>query len=209
VVRGVRRTVGGRPVPPGPVTMRKLIAYFLRGLLVTAPVALTLFIVWRVLTLIDGWLRIPIPGAGFAITIVGITLVGYLASNLLARRALAIFEDLMRKLPFVRLLYSSSKDLLSAFVGEKRRFDAPVLVSLQPDGAVKALGFVTSESMDDFGLRDHVAVYLPESYNFAGNLFVVPRSRIQRLDRESADVMAFIVSGGVAQHHEPSPHPSR
>jgi uncharacterized membrane protein len=83
-----------------------------------------------------------------------------------------------------------------------------VLVSLQADGAVKALGFVTSESMDDFGLKDHVAVYLPESYNFAGNLFVVPRSRIQRIERESADVMAFIVSGGVTQQHElPSPPP--
>jgi len=65
-----------------------------------------------------------------------------------------------------------------------------------------AIGFVTSESMEDFGLADHVAVYLPESYNFAGNLFVVPRSRIRRIDRESADVMAFIVSGGVTQQHE-------
>jgi len=115
----------------------------------------------------------------------------------------------MRKLPFVRLLYSSSKDLLSAFVGEKRRFDAPVLVALQPDGAVKALGFVTSESMEDFGLTDHVAVYLPESYNFAGNLFVVPRSRVTRLERESAEVMAFIVSGGVSLHHELPPPPPK
>ena len=87
----------------------------------------------------------------------------------------------------------------------------PVLVALQPDGAVKALGFVTSESMADFGLADHVAVYLPESYNFAGNLFVVPRSRITRLERESADVMAFIVSGGIAQQPglPPAPGPDR
>jgi uncharacterized membrane protein len=188
--------------------MRRLIAYFLRGLVVTAPVGLTLYIGWTAFHWIDGWLRIPVPGAGFLITIAAITLIGFAATNIFARQALAIFEDLMRKLPFARLLYSSSKDLLSAFVGEKRRFDTPVLVSLQADGAVKALGFVTSESMDDFGLKDHVAVYLPESYNFAGNLFVVPRSRIQRIERESADVMAFIVSGGVTQQHElPSPPP--
>jgi len=182
--------------------MRKLIAYFLRGLIVTAPVALTLYIGWNVFHFIDGWLRIPLPGVGFAITIAAITLIGFVATNIFARQAIAMFEDLMRKLPFVRLLYSSSKDLLSAFVGEKRRFDKPVLVSLQPDGQVMAIGFVTSESMEDFGLADHVAVYLPESYNFAGNLFVVPRSRIRRIDRESADVMAFIVSGGVTQKHE-------
>jgi uncharacterized membrane protein len=182
--------------------MRKLVAYFLRGLIVTAPVALTLYIGWTAFHFIDGWLRIPLPGVGFAITIAAITLIGFVATNIFARQAIAMFEELMRKLPFVRLLYSSSKDLLSAFVGEKRRFDKPVLVSLQPDGQVMAIGFVTSESMDDFGLTDHVAVYLPESYNFAGNLFVVPRSRIRRIDRESADVMAFIVSGGVTQKHE-------
>jgi uncharacterized membrane protein len=182
--------------------MRKLIAYFLRGLIVTAPVALTLYIGWTAFHFIDGWLRIPLPGVGFAITIAAITLIGFVATNIFARQAIAMFEELMRKLPFVRLLYSSSKDLLSAFVGEKRRFDKPVLVSLQPDGQVMAIGFVTSESMNDFGLTDHVAVYLPESYNFAGNLFVVPRSRIRRIERESADVMAFIVSGGVTQKHE-------
>ena len=189
--------------------MRKLLKHFLRGLLVTAPVALTLFIVWTIFRTIDGWLSIPIPGAGFVITIAGITLIGWIASNIAAKQALGMFEELMRKLPFVRLLYSSSKDLLSAFVGEKRRFDAPVLVALQPDGAVKALGFVTSESMEDFGLADHVAVYLPESYNFAGNLFVVPRSRVTRLERESAEVMAFIVSGGVSLHHELPPPPPK
>ena len=189
--------------------MRKLLKHFLRGLLVTVPVALTVFIVWTVFRTIDGWLSIPIPGAGFIITIAAITFIGVLASNLVARQAITMFEELLRKLPFVRLLYSSSKDLLSAFVGEKRRFDAPVLVSLQPDGAVKALGFVTSESMEDFGLTDHVSVYLPESYNFAGNLFVVPRSRIQRLERESAEVMAFIVSGGVSLQHDLPPAPPK
>ncbi len=188
--------------------MRKLVAYFLRGLIVTAPVALTLYIGWTAFHFIDGWLRIPLPGVGFAITIAAITLIGFIASNIFARQALAMFEELMRKLPFVRLLYSSSKDLLSAFVGEKRRFDKPVLVQLQPDGVVMAIGFVTSESMTDFGLADHVAVYLPESYNFAGNLFVVPRSRVRRIELESADVMAFIVSGGVTQKHELPPAPS-
>ena len=185
--------------------MRQLLTHFLRGLIVTAPVALTLYIVWTIFHIIDGWLRIPIPGAGFVVTIVGITLVGYIASNLVARQALAIFERVLQRLPFVRLLYSSSKDLLSAFVGEKRRFDTPVVVSLQADGGVKAIGFVTRESLAEFGLADHVAVYLPESYNFAGNLFIVPRSRVTRISAESADVMAFVVSGGVAHQPEALP----
>jgi uncharacterized membrane protein len=104
----------------------------------------------------------------------------------------------MDRLPFVRLLYSSTRDLLSAFVGEQRRFDKPVLVTLVPGGHARAFGFVTQESLERFGLDRHVAVYLPQSYNFAGSLLVFPADQVQAVPSDSADVMAFIVSGGVA-----------
>jgi uncharacterized membrane protein len=108
-------------------------------------------------------------------------------------------EHLLDRLPFVRLLYSSTKDLLNAFVGEKRRFDAPVLVSMTEDGAVRIFGFITQATLKDLGLGDDVAVYFPQSYNFAGQLAVVPARRVTRLDSVSSDVMAFIVSGGVTE----------
>ena len=95
--------------------------------------------------------------------------------------------------------HSSTKDLLNAFVGEKRRFDKPVVVALSPDGRTKVIGFVTQESLDQLGLAGHVAVYLPQSYNFAGNLLLFPAEHVQRLAAESAAVMAFIISGGVAE----------
>jgi uncharacterized membrane protein len=103
----------------------------------------------------------------------------------------------MDRLPFVRLLYSSTRDLLNAFVGEKRRFDKPVLVTPYPGGVARALGFVTQESLSTLGLADHVTVYLPQSYNFAGSLLIFPAGAVVPLDADSADVMAFIVSGGV------------
>jgi uncharacterized membrane protein len=112
-------------------------------------------------------------------------------------------EAVFARLPFVRLLYSSTRDLLNAFVGERRRFDAPVLVTLSPDSNLRALGFVTSESLDRYGLGGHVAVYLPQSYNFAGNLVVVPRAQVERIQSRGADVMAFIVSGGVTAADRP------
>jgi uncharacterized membrane protein len=110
----------------------------------------------------------------------------------------SVIESSIEKLPFVRLVYSSTRDLLNAFVGEKRRFDIPVTVTLVPGGGVKVIGFVTRESLDIFGIPGYVAVYVPQAYAFAGHLLLVPAPQVERLAGESADLMAFVVSGGVA-----------
>ena len=104
----------------------------------------------------------------------------------------------MARLPFVRLLYGSTKDLLNAFVGEKRRFDKPVSLDLSADGGVRLVGFVTQESLGHLGMTEYVAVYCPHSYNFSGQLHLVLATRVRALDVASADAMAFVVSGGVS-----------
>src|SRR5262245_60940355 len=104
-----------------------------------------------------------IPGLGIAVTVVLITLFGFLASTVLARWLELFVDSTFKRLPLVRLVYSSTKDLLDAFVGEKRRFDRPVVVSTHADGVEKAFGFVTQQTMSRFGLDDHVTVYLPFS----------------------------------------------
>ena len=177
--------------------MRRLLNYFLRGLVLVAPLAITLYVCWVVFVRIDGWLGLPVPGLGFVLTIVLITLIGFLGSNLITRGMLAIIDQVVGRLPFVRLLYTSTKDLLNAFVGEKRRFDKPVLVRLSTQSEARMVGFVTQESLDRLGLPGYSSVYFPQSYNFAGNLVVFPSSQVEPLDAPSADVMAFIVSGGV------------
>jgi uncharacterized membrane protein len=177
--------------------MRRLLNYFLRGLALIAPAAITIYVCWRVFTGIDRLLGLSVPGLGFVITIALITLVGFVASNLLARTLLAGVEAIFTRLPFVRLLYTSSRDLFGAFVGEKRRFDKPVLVTLLPQSPARWLGFITRESLAELGLATDVAVYLPQSYNFAGQLLVLPSSALTPLDAASSEVMAFIVSGGV------------
>ena len=177
--------------------MTRLFTYFLRGVVLVAPIAFTIYVCVRLFTTIDGWLGIPVPGVGFVATLIVITLFGFLASNLLARGLFAALERLLARLPFVRLLYSSTRDLLNAFVGEQRRFDKPVLVAPYPGGVARALGFVTQQSLASMGLAGHVTVYLPQSYNFAGTLLIFPTSAVTPLDADSADVMAFIVSGGV------------
>jgi uncharacterized membrane protein len=177
--------------------VKRLAFYFLRGLLITIPTAVTVWLCYMAFTRVDSWLGINIPGVGFLVTVVAITAIGFMGSNLVTRGLLATVEDAIERLPFVRLVYNSSKDLLGAFVGEKKRFDKPVMVQLSPDGAIRALGFITQESLAQLGVAETLVVYLPFSYSIAGWTCLVPASRVHRLETSSADFMAFVVSGGV------------
>lgn len=177
--------------------MKRLLSYFLRGLVLTVPAVVTGYVCYQAFRKIDSWLGLPIPGAGFAATLALITLIGFLGSSLITRGLVTEFEGLLARLPLVRLVYSSTKDLLNAFVGEKRRFDKPVLVSFTADHSVRGLGFITQESFVSLDNADAVVVYFPQSYAFAGWTFILPTSRVERLDVSSSDFMAFVVSGGV------------
>jgi uncharacterized membrane protein len=179
--------------------MRALVNYFLRGLVVVAPLAFTGYVCWRLFVAIDSWLGLPIPGVGFVVTIGFFVLVGFLASTFLARGIFSVLESVLERLPFVRLLYTSTKDLLNAFVGEQRRFDKPVLVTLGVDTGARAIGFVTQDALDHLGLGGQVAVYFPLSYSVAGHMLIFPADRVEPLRADSAEVMAFIVSGGVTR----------
>ncbi|HEY5547669.1 MAG TPA: DUF502 domain-containing protein [Gemmatimonadaceae bacterium] len=178
---------------------RRIVAYFFRGLVLLAPLAVTIYVCVQLFQAVDGWLGISIPGVGFVATLLLITLVGFLGSNLLTRGAVSVFDSLLNKLPFVSLVYGSTRDLVKAFVGEKRRFDKPVLVELYPGGHAHVLGFVTQESLIRLGREKLVSVYVPQSYHWAGQVYVFPATVIQRLDASSSAVMAFIVSGGVTE----------
>lgn len=173
--------------------------YFVRGLVLTLPAALTLWVAWRAVAWIDSWLGLRIPGVGLLIVIATITLIGALTRNVVARATVATLDEIFARLPLVRLLYTAAKDLMGAFVGEKRRFNRAVRVRPDPSLDLWFLGFVTSDDGARLGLPGYVAVYLPQSYNIAGNLILVPAESVLAVDVDSADLMAFIVSGGVAQ----------
>jgi len=176
--------------------MRTLTRSFAQGLLVLAPVAITVWVVWATVTTLDKWLDTRVPGLGIIIAAAGITLIGYLTGNVVGNKLLSWLEGGLQRVPLIRILYNALRDLFGAFVGSKRKFDKPVAVEINKHG-LKVLGFLTNEQFDDPQLAGHVSVYLPESYNFAGNLIVVPKDRVRPLDADGAEFMAFIVSGGV------------
>lgn len=184
--------------------MTRLLNYFFRGLIVLAPAVVTIYVFWLIISAVDKWMGLEVPGAGVAVTVVLITLFGFLASTVLARWFVALLDSVFNRLPLIRLVYSSTKDLLDAFVGEKRRFDRPVVVAMHADGIEKAFGFVTQETMDRFGLEEHVTVYLPFSYTFTGVIRIFPRANVRPLRTDSAELMAFVVSGGVTSATPPA-----
>ena len=179
--------------------MKLLARSFVNGLLVVVPIAVTGYVMWFLVTYVDGLLRVPFPGLGILIVLAFILTVGAVVSNVVGQKLLDLMESVINRLPFVKLLYGSIKDLMGAFVGDKKSFDRPVVVDLLESSDVKVLGFVTSDRFDDPSLSEHVAVYLPQSYNVAGNLLVVPKTRVKPIDADGAQFMAFIMSGGVTQ----------
>ena len=180
--------------------MKKMIDYFMKGLLVFVPIALTVFLIIWVFTKFDSLFQevLPVPGLGLLLTIVLITAVGFIASNFLGKKIFALVEKTFRSVPLVKLLYSGVKDMIEAFAGEKKSFDKPVIATISPGSGVKIVGFITKESLENFGLEDYVAVYTPQSYNFAGNVLLFPKEAIKPLEIESSQAMTFIVSGGVS-----------
>ncbi len=180
-----------------------LVKSFLRGLLFVVPVAATVYVLWWLFVKIDNlfdtraWFGFHVPGLGVACTVVGVTLVGLLASNILTRWAVNLMDRVFQRLPLAKVFYSSIRDLMEAFVGERRNLHSPVIVSLGEIGG-EALGFITRDDLAWLDRKDSVAVYFPQSYNFAGSVVIFPKERVTPVRAESRAVMQFIVSGGVS-----------
>jgi len=177
---------------------------FFRGLLFVVPVAATAYVLYWLfvklenlfdLTKVLGWTA---PGLNILVIVVAITLVGMLAGNVLTGWVVGLMDRILKRMPLAKLVYSSIKDLMEAFVGETKRFNRPVLVSLGDEVGGEILGFITRDDLDWLERKDRVAVYFPQSYNFAGSVVIFARERLTPIRADSGKVMQFIVSGGVS-----------
>lgn len=176
----------------------RIAGYFLRGLLFVSPIFITVYAIYAIIHFFDGLIPGLYPGVSVVLVIVGITVIGYFSYNILLQSLLNLIESIVLKTPGLKIIYSSIKDLLSALVGNKKSFNQPVMVLMSSESKIYKLGFITKDDLSEVGIKDLVAVYFPHSYNFSGNLFLVPRESVTPLpDFKSSDAMKFIVSGGV------------
>ena len=191
--------------------MKRLIRYFLQGSLYITPIAVTIYVLVAAFLWLDGLLRdldifnrepfsqFSFPGMGLLVILILVTAVGFLGQRLITSPISSFFSNLLEKAPLIKVIYSSVKDLLSAFVGKERKFDKPVLVQMDEAGILSRMGFVTSTDLSDLGIKDKISVYMPSSYGVLGELYIVSSEKVKPIDANSADVMKFIVSGGVTK----------
>lgn len=197
-----------------PFQYKKLLQYFLQGALILAPVSISVYTLYFVVSSIDGLIpiftyidetgraRVQNYGLGFVVIIAAIILLGYFSSFFITSRIVSFVDKFFQKTPGLKHIYSTTRDFFEAFAGDKKKFTHNVLASVD-DNDVWRVGFITKEDMADFGLSNYVAVYIPMAYSVAGNVYIIPRHRIKNIDNiSSAQTMKFAVSGGVAEIEE-------
>lgn len=177
--------------------MNPLIKYFLKGLLFVVPLTLTIYVCVSAVRWLDNLIPLDIPGLGLIVILAGTIIIGYLATYFITKPFFDFFEKVLRKLPLVNMIYNSFNDLMTAFVGEKRKFDKAVIVKVDPAGTLQRIGFITAENLQAINLPGKVAVYFPISYSIAGDLFVVDKEHVTPIDAPAMEIMTFLVSGGM------------
>ena len=195
--------------------MNKIIKYFLRGLLYVVPLSATIYILYVSIRFIDHlinpvlekintiinvnlpWLSLVL---GVIIIFILVLLIGFLGSIIIATPINSLFKKLLKQAPLVQTIYTSIKDLMNTFVGNKKGFSEPVLVKVYENSTIERIGFVTNEDVESLNIKKgKVLIYLPLSYAISGQLFVVDKKDVTPIDKSSGEIMKLIISGGVTE----------
>ncbi|MFI5162237.1 MAG: DUF502 domain-containing protein [Sphingobacteriales bacterium] len=187
-----------------------LFTYFFKGIIVVVPIGAAVFLMYWGVYKLDSALNLSgffitdtkgrplyVPGLGIVTVFILILIVGVLVTNVVTDPIKRWMNRWINKLPVFKFLYSSIKDLTEAFVGDEKKFSEPVLVEINEFG-VKKIGFLVQKDLEKIGLPGDVAVYFPWSYSFAGQVIIISAEKVKPIDRSAADMMKFVISGGVS-----------
>lgn len=187
--------------------MKFLLKNFLNGILTIVPITLVIYVIFKTFLFLDSLLGTTlkhyfkedyIPGIGLLVTLILITILGWMSTRFVTGKIIKLIDFLLEKIPIVKTIYSVIKDTVHSFLGEKKSFSKVALVVI-PGTEMKSIGFITSDQLEDFyePLRDHIAVYIPQTFQVAGVTFLIPKDRIEIIDVKPEDAMKFILSGGM------------
>lgn len=187
--------------------MKPILRNFVNGILTIVPIILVIFVVYKVFMFLDGVLgsflkpylqEDYIPGIGLLCTFVLITILGWMSTKVFTGTVVRGIDKLLEKIPIIKTVYSVIKDTIHSFFGDKKSFSKVALVPV-PGTKMKAIGFITTEDVESFydPLKDHVAVYIQQTFQIAGFTFLIPKEDIEIIDVKPEDAMKFVLSGGM------------
>lgn len=185
----------------------RLAKFFFQGLLIIGPFAVTAWIIWYIVSSIDNIIpalsKRLYPGITFIIVIATTTLIGFLGNKFIIGKVIVdSFDYILEHTPGIKFIYSSLKDVMTSFVGDKKKFNRPVLIKTTENPEVWRIGFLTQDDLTSVGFPEYVSVYLPHSYAVSGWVVFVKATNIVVLENiGAAQAMKFAVSGGVAGFH--------
>ncbi|MEP6701239.1 MAG: DUF502 domain-containing protein [Bacteroidota bacterium] len=207
-------------LPKEPFRWKKIINYLLQGLLILAPLAITIYSIYWVVSTVDNWVPIfrePVKdfqgnvighkvknyGLGFVVVLSSIITIGYLSSFFIQSKIFSLFDSWLEKTPGIKFIYSSVRDFFGAFAGEKKKFNTAILANVFAD-EVWVVGFLTDEEMHKFDMgAEMVGVYVPQAYHWAGQLYILPRNKVKKIEKiSSGEAMKYTVTGGVVDLEE-------
>lgn len=187
--------------------MRKIVSYFFQGMLFLAPIGITIYLAYWLFVNTDKGINsilpqnLQVPGVGILLAAFAITVLGYLSSKIIFNFIFDNVDDVLERVPVVRVIYTSARDFMEAFLGKEKRFNRPVLIKMNSSDDIERVGFITQTDLTELGIEGgKCAVYIPHSYNFSGNLFIVPNANVKPIEGvDASELMKFAVSGGVTR----------
>lgn len=208
------------PASPQQFSFRNIFQYFFQGIIVIAPIAITLYVVIGMFNLVDNflpgilytffpkWMTSPdgslrtIPGLGFLMAAIIVTITGWVSTSFFVSKILSFLNRLLEQTPGIKYIYSAVRDFLEAFGGNRKKFDRPILVNVDATDTWR-IGFITQQDASQFGMITHVAVYVPLSYSLTGVVYFVPKEKVKPItNMNSAEAMKFVISGGITHWEE-------
>ncbi len=194
---------------------KRLRTYFLAGILVTAPIAITIALTWQFIAFVDRnvkslipakynpetFLPFATPGLGMLIAFVVLTLIGFLTANIIGRSVQRFGEKLLDKVPVIRGVYKTVKQLFETVLSQQSQAFREAVLIEYPRHGVWAIGFITGRTegeVQDLTTEETINVFLPTTPNpTSGFLLFVPRKDIVRLSMSIEEAIKMVVSGGI------------
>jgi uncharacterized membrane protein len=184
---------------------RLLLRYFLQGIIIISPIAVTAWAAYSIFDFVDTKIPYVPRGLGFLIVIGSLIVIGWLGSTFFVWKFLIdFFDGVLERTPFLKFIYTSVKEVVESFMGDKRKFTKPVLVKIRDNPELHQIGFITQKDLSGLGLENKVAVYMPHSYAVSGLVVIVDKDSVTPLHINPSDAMKMAVSGGIAGYGEES-----